>query len=58
MTIGKHLPTGEIVITLSPKEAKEFNARKRVSKFVADANGEWRIDVKLTRIKDIDMPIG
>lgn len=50
MTIGKHLPTGELVITLSPEEAKAFNDRKRVSKFTGDANGEWRIDVKLTRV--------
>lgn len=51
MTIGKNIKTGEMTITLSKIEAESFDHpnRKRISKTVGSANGEFRIDLKMTR---------
>lgn len=52
MTIGKNGKTGEMTITLTKEEAERFDHpnRKTVSKTIGSANGEFRIDVKMTKI--------
>ena len=57
MTIGK-TADGGMTITLTPDEAKQFDHpnRKRISKTTGSANGEFRIDVKMTRTAPPETP--
>ena len=52
MTIGKDGKTGGMTIHLTKAEAEQFDHpnRKKITKTIGSANGEFRIEVKMIRI--------